>query len=72
MQCLEEGTQKLEEGDVNSAKVCGETFLGILHPELMPLLGAIQAQRRHQTDRELVVQPGGDALPPEYALPVRQ
>ena len=56
MQCLEEGTQKLEEGDVQAAKV------GIVHMSrpLLPQInclpvGPLSTQCGHQAQRELLV-----------------
>lgn len=63
MQCLEEGTQKLEEGDVQAAKVC--THRKLPRQLTYVLAGTIQTQCEHQADRKLAVQPGRYPLPLE-------
>ena len=63
MQCLEEGTQKLEDGDVQAAKV--RVFLASVAQLTCVREGSVQTQRGHQAYRERLVQSGRDALPPE-------
>ena len=63
MQCLEEGTQKLEDGDVQAAKV--RVFLASVAQLTCVREGSVQTQRGHQAYRERLVQSGRDALPPQ-------
>lgn len=63
MQCLEEGTQKLEDGDVQAAKVC--LTVAVFAHLTCVREGSVQTQRGNKAHRERPVQFGGDALPPE-------
>ena len=66
MQCLEEGTQKLEEGDVEAAKVRASLQCPAWLTYVRP--GTLQTQRLDEAQRERPLQPRRDPLPPQCVL----